>query len=374
MSRMSNHKETTVSITPSDSHHNQCEKVLSLQGLRFVFILLVFFSHIFGSSFDFGGECGVSFFLILSGFVLSYANHDSICDHTFHTQSLYLRQLRKMYPLHILLMTAILVLDARLGTFPSADKIVFSALLLQSWIPFEDYYFVANGPSWFLCDILFCYLVFRTLYSFIMRIKKKTLFCTALAVVILYILFATVIPDRFVNAILYVNPLPRCLDFACGIIIYRLYATNESRSLAMKLAAKDSTFITLLEFITVLLLTATFFIYQQINPRYRCAALFWAILPALIYFYTIIDHHGGLITRLLQTTIMQKLGAITMEFYLIHYLIIRMTNGIWGYFGISIPAMLNLLIMLAATIAVSFLAKAYIVDKLSLSPIKTNEK
>ena len=47
--------------------------IKNLQSLRFIFILLVFMSHITWASisFDFGGECGVSFFFILSGFVLS---------------------------------------------------------------------------------------------------------------------------------------------------------------------------------------------------------------------------------------------------------------------------------------------------------------
>ena len=31
----------------------------TLQSLRFIFIMLVVLSHYIGSSFDFGGECGV---------------------------------------------------------------------------------------------------------------------------------------------------------------------------------------------------------------------------------------------------------------------------------------------------------------------------
>lgn len=42
--------------------------------------MLVVMSHIIGKAFDFGGECGVSFFFVLSGFVLSYAYGEKVRD------------------------------------------------------------------------------------------------------------------------------------------------------------------------------------------------------------------------------------------------------------------------------------------------------
>lgn len=48
----------------------------TLQGVRFLFVLLIYISHCTSpnitTQFDFGGELGVSFFFILSGFVLSW--------------------------------------------------------------------------------------------------------------------------------------------------------------------------------------------------------------------------------------------------------------------------------------------------------------
>ena len=48
--------------------------IRTLQSLRLIFILLVLFSHLSWGDVPplrFGGECGVSFFFMLSGFVLS---------------------------------------------------------------------------------------------------------------------------------------------------------------------------------------------------------------------------------------------------------------------------------------------------------------
>jgi len=49
--------------------------------------MLVVMSHIIGKSFDFGGESGVSFFFILSGFILSYAYGKKVAEGTFGTKA-----------------------------------------------------------------------------------------------------------------------------------------------------------------------------------------------------------------------------------------------------------------------------------------------
>lgn len=83
----------------------------TLHSLRFVFIMLIVVSHLVGSKFDFGGECGVSFFFILSGFVLSYAYGEKVKTGQFRTWSLLRRQLLKFYPLHLLMLVGIALID-----------------------------------------------------------------------------------------------------------------------------------------------------------------------------------------------------------------------------------------------------------------------
>ena len=48
--------------------------ISALQSLRFVFVMMIFMSHFsYGGlmPFDAGGDCGVAFFFLLSGFVLT---------------------------------------------------------------------------------------------------------------------------------------------------------------------------------------------------------------------------------------------------------------------------------------------------------------
>ena len=112
--------------------------IQTLQSLRFIFIMLIVFSHIIGKSFDFGGECGVSFFFMLSGFVLSLAYGRKVEERQFSTRSFVLRQLLKFYPLHILMLMAFVALPVPLVIFGptwliGTYSVVFFACIYNSY-------------------------------------------------------------------------------------------------------------------------------------------------------------------------------------------------------------------------------------------------
>lgn len=80
----------------------------SLQSLRGIFALLIFFHHfkftIGGESmFAAGGDCGVTFFFILSGFVMCQGYADRVPSVNFKDLRIYLtKRISKIYPLHIM--------------------------------------------------------------------------------------------------------------------------------------------------------------------------------------------------------------------------------------------------------------------------------
>ena len=107
--------------------------IRTLQSLRFVFVMLVVISHYNDAHFDFGGDCGVSFFFILSGFVLSLAYSDKISEGNFCSWSLLKRQWKKVYPLHIMTFIVMVLFDMRLGYHHSISALIANMLLMQSW-------------------------------------------------------------------------------------------------------------------------------------------------------------------------------------------------------------------------------------------------
>ena len=339
--------------------------IRNLQALRFVFIMLVVMSHIIGKSFDFGGECGVSFFFILSGFILSYAYGGKVLAGTFGHRQFLKKQLSKFYPLHVVLFFAMVLLDARLGHFYSWDKLAANLLLLQSWVPCDDFYFVANGLSWFLSDVVFFYLVFPMVFRLLVNIPVGRLLRGAVATLLLYTCLAASIPENMINPILYAAPWTRLLDFSIGILLFRMYTSEGSKTFDAWLGRQSSAAVTLMELAFVLAVVASFFVYGQSSLRFRCAALFWFVLPAVLYFFVAADKRAGGISVMLHSSPMQWLGNISLEIYLTHWAFMRVLYSALGALGVDEEGRLSPLVLgltLCLIVLVSYLTKRCFVD------------
>ena len=130
---------------------------------RYIFAVAIFMHHyqIDGKSvLQAGGAIGVTFFFILSGFLLAYGYKKRLMTREISTSDFYKARAVKLYPLHILCFAAVFLLGIR--NFVTADlpKAVLNLFLLQSWVPSPDYYMSYNAVSWFLSDELFFYLMF----------------------------------------------------------------------------------------------------------------------------------------------------------------------------------------------------------------------
>ncbi|WP_289062322.1 acyltransferase family protein [Alistipes ihumii] len=137
--------------------------IRSFTGWRYIFAVAIFMHHyqIDGKSvLQAGGAIGVTFFFILSGFLLAYGYKKRLMTREISTSDFYKARAVKLYPLHILCFAAVFLLGIR--NFVTADlpKAVLNLFLLQSWVPSPDYYMSYNAVSWFLSDELFFYLMF----------------------------------------------------------------------------------------------------------------------------------------------------------------------------------------------------------------------
>lgn len=339
--------------------------IRSLQSLRFLFIMLVVFSHIYGKVFDFGGECGVAFFFMLSGFILSYAYGQKVVDGTFRTLPFIKKQLTKFYPLHLLTFAIMVVLDARLGRFYEWYRLLPNALLLQSWFPDDSFFFAANGSSWFLSDLIFFYVVFAVAFRLLTSLSLRRLSLLVLVVLAAYVLLAFSVPLWKVNAVLYASPATRLIDFCVGILCYRFYAAQVGLRLSQWLQRQSPVAVTAVEVALVGVVIASFFVYENMSLRLRCAALFWLYLPLFIVVYAGADKGRGVITALLHHPVMQWLGGISFELYLTHRITMRIFYSFLLPLGIGEEEHIWMSVMiptLVLIIAVSWMAKRFFTD------------
>ncbi|WP_406011028.1 acyltransferase [Streptomyces sp. NBC_00637] len=226
----------------------------SLTGMRFFAAFLVFLFHLslldaystsgqghgpFASALKNGGWAGVTFFFILSGFVLAWSARDNDT-----TRAFWGRRLAKVYPNHVVTFFFALAMYA----YASATwgRGVPNFLLLQAWIPKADVFFSVNNPSWSLsCELLF-YLLFPLLHRSVLRIRAERLWWwaagTATAIVLLPLLVQllptgeTFGPSHANSPLyghsitqmwlVYIFPPLRVLDFLLGILMARIVLTR----------------------------------------------------------------------------------------------------------------------------------------------------
>ncbi len=332
--------------------------IRTLQSARFIFVLLIYLSHCAlvegGTAFDYGGEAGVAFFFVLSGFVLSLGYGEKIDNGSFGTCRFMAKRLAKLYPLHILLLVVAVVFDARLGLRYSVWQILSGIFLVQTWTMSDDYIYVANGVAWFLCDMMFMYIIFKLLYKFVAHASVRTLCAVGVAVLAAYVLFALQVPDDGLNSKLYTNPLLRSIDFALGIALFRFYQSQCSKTFCTRLAESGVCKATVLELVAILLLVASCLAYYSMSKTFRLAMLFWVVMPMVVYVLAATENTRALVARFLHTRTMLWLGGISFEIFLTHRIVMRVTLHFVAPWGNTMLMCVSYALAFVCTVVVSW--------------------
>ena len=218
--------------TSEGGHDRLSTSLPSLTGLRWCAALMVFLYHVsvvqyFGgrpamlveTAFD-GGDTGVSFFFILSGFVLSWSASRVVRPVPF-----WRKRFARIYPVH--LATALLALTLAFtlapGTKPDGTQLAANLTLVQSWVPRGGFYQGVNPVSWSLACEAFFYLLFPLLIALLRRLGTRGNTVVVVACLVLEFLIPTLahllVPARDLNFLLYYFPLARLPEFVLGMAL-----------------------------------------------------------------------------------------------------------------------------------------------------------
>jgi len=198
----------------------------SLTGLRAVAAFAVFFGHslarVEGQPRDvlqlIGSQSGmgVTFFFVLSGFVLTWSRRDGDTALPF-----FRRRFARIYPAYfVALLAGLVVTVAAKGIGGQALPFLASATLTQSWIPDEAYYFAINGVNWSLSCEAFFYLAFPLLIGPILKMsdRARRVLQIALVLGIFAAVTAALAMGGHVGGWFFGHfPLARSLEFVLGI-------------------------------------------------------------------------------------------------------------------------------------------------------------
>lgn len=300
------------------------KRIASLQGLKGYAILLVIISHYsfftnkYGHNiFYYAGCIGVGIFIIVSGY-LTYWNYTE-------TKEYFKSRIIRIYPLFIITFLLAIPLQINLKDFNSYlanfPKAVCNLLLINAWIPNQNYYYSFNSVSWFLTLVVFFALVTKPLIKQIKKTTRRTSIILLTIIIVIEIILSLVFQNKtYSHWLLYICPAVRLLDYINGMLLCKIMMgktrVNEKNNYALQFGIIATIIIVLV------LLETSFFI----NSDWYLNAV-W-IISILLLLGMLVCEEGTVDRIIFKNKIILFIASISFELFLIHQLVIRYMDRI----------------------------------------------
>ncbi len=326
---------TTVEAGRPDSPVETRHRLPSLTGLRFIAAFMVFAFHatwyvgmfpgpVFPKPLAFitstAGNLGVSFFFILSGFVLAWSARK-----TDTAKKFWRRRFFRVYPNHLVMFFATLALFTLSGN--RIDGVWQNLLLIQAW--WHDTFTTVgvNGVSWSLSCEAFFYLCFPLLIMLVRKIRPERLWAWTgvfVAGVVAVPLVAQLLPSEpqmlwsstpmWQNWFVFFFPATRMLEFVVGMLMARIVQTGRWINVSVPLAA--------------MLSVGAYIGSLFCSPLWSSAATMVIPMSLLIAAVATRDIEGR--PTILARKPMVWLGNVSFAFYMVHWQVIHHLVWLFG--------------------------------------------
>ncbi|WP_330461410.1 acyltransferase [Streptomyces sp. NBC_00820] len=300
----------------------------SLTGLRWMAALLVFGLHVhnfgyFGGAADrivswgFGaGATGVSFFFVLSGFVLTWSARP-------HDRALgfWRRRIARVYPVHLVTLVVALVMAYTLAHLPrpTPKQGLANVLLVHSW--WHPWWQTLNPVSWSLACEAFFYAVFPALILLLRRLGARGATALGGLSVATVLVLAWADAHHWTSQSLYSMPSARLPEFVLGAVTARLVLLGRWRGPGLEAS--------------LALAVIGYFFVPQVTPGYSATVCTLAGFTLLIPAAALADLNG--LPSLWRHRRLVRLGELSFAFYMIHLLVLRAGTSLLGtkpHFGV----------------------------------------
>ncbi|MER6035638.1 acyltransferase [Streptomyces sp. NPDC001835] len=300
----------------------------SLTGLRWVAALLVFGLHVNNFGY-FGGEpgrivlwgfgagaTGVSFFFVLSGFVLTWSArpHD-------RAPAFWRRRIARVYPVHVVTLGIALLMAYTLPRQPrpSSGQALSNLLLVHSW--WRPWWQTLNPVSWSLACEAFFYAAFPLLFLLLRRLGARGAAALGVLSVVAVLVLARADAHHWTEQALYSMPAARLPEFVLGAVTARLVLLGRWRGPGLEAA--------------LALAVIGYFLVPQVTPGYSAIVCTIAGFALLIPAAAVADLRG--LPSLWRRRRLVRLGELSFAFYMVHLLVLRAGTQLLGtkpHFGL----------------------------------------
>ncbi|MBT2387727.1 acyltransferase [Streptomyces sp. ISL-11] len=351
----------TSTIKPSGKPPTSRVRLDSLTGLRWYAALLVACFHFAyeeastGTSLHvfrlkeivYAGPSAVSFFFILSGFVLAWSARPRDTVTGF-----WRRRFARIYPSHLVTFCVAVLTMVWMGKELDPRIALANLGLLQSWVPNrKDWWFGYNGVSWSLsCEFLF-YLSFPFVIKLVRRFSNRGLWATVVvgnlgvALAPLYMKSIERAADLDPKFLLYVFPPTRLMEFVIGIAVALLVKNGAWRGPGLTASLALAVLVVL-------------------GPTHVMPFDFhWAADTVIPFTLTIAaaaraDVRGE--PSPFRDRINVYLGEVSFAFYLVHEIVIFSVDHFLKTHHLKIPLTLHLGLFLAVSLVGAVLVHEYV--------------
>ncbi len=335
-----------------------------LTSLRFFFALMVFVSHlgfvhpqapwfaqVYAQVFK-EGYIGVSFFFILSGFILAYTYQQRMHTGEVSPRQFWVARFARIYPLFFL--TLLLAIPLSMREFLQdagywAGRLLCNVSLTHAFVPSQDFFFSFNAPSWSISDEAFFYALFPGLVWLLGRSTGRWLWWGILALVPLGML---VMPAFLHHPLFYINPVFRVADFLLGILLFECFQAGRGQQWF-----RSPAWATACEAAATGLFVLFFVLHPLIGQVWRYSVYYWIPMAVIIYVFA---HQKGALSRVLSAPLLVLGGEISFGLYLIHQLVMRYYVSLSQRAGVDLPPWLVVLLVLGITLLASYLSYRWV--------------
>lgn len=317
------------------------ENLPALTSLRFFAAAVIVFDHAttiyFGHSLDLALYQGVTFFFVLSGFILTYA-HPKVSAWA-DARGFWLARFARIWPATIASMICSLAcISGEFSAYSDADgaaKIALTAIGMQAWVPVDAWQFAVNSVLWSISAETFFYLSFPTLNKNLDGTwLPKLALCFAAILVLCGVVWALKLPTYAVGRgetaageLIYSFPLARLFEFMLGMTAASLWRRGYFRIANSRMATASE--VSLVAIILAQLFLGPFW-YEWGSPLravFNNGFVLWlersGAAPLYALLIVVFAQHGGLLSKALRHPLPVLGGEISFAIYLSHAILLK---------------------------------------------------
>lgn len=343
-------------------------RYLELDALRGLIILAIYFNHWHFADASVllseGAATRISFFFILSGFVLCAAFGRRIGNGSLDYGKFMSGRLGKIWPLATLV-SVFAFTFMHYHCEPGWEwRMAAQVFMVSTWVPDIGFVLSGNSPSWFLSDILLFYVLFPLLFRWMEKRFRPFLAITLIFVLLSVILSCLPGLNQDHEAQYWVSLFPpvRLVQCMAGMCIWHI--TTKRRQISRVSVTLKPVWVSLIWLFWIGLYAIVCLTADDVGRGLYYTVTSVLAGALLLCINAVFRGSGSVIMRLLRSRPMQWLGSVSFCVYLIHMPIVEYAEFFNDSRGWGMDQYMLSVITLMFVVVI-----AWLIDRLFVRPL-----